>query len=305
MNLFENKIDCCGCWACVNICPRKAIVMLEDEEGFFYPKIDEEKCINCDLCKKVCFYKNGYANIADHVESKQVYALKHRNLRVRQESQSGGAFTALSDIILDNEGVVYGVGFAENFTVLHKRAVTKITRDEFRGSKYIQSRVGEILKNVKDDLDADKLVMFTGTPCQVEGLKQYLGSHKNIANLYLVDLICYNSSSPKIWKEYLSFLEQRDSENIVSVKFRDKKFGWRTCIETIQYKKNIRNYDNFARLFGSRLIARPSCYSCKFTNTNRCSDITIGDYWGIEKSIPNFEDSLGVSLVLINNSRGI
>ena len=246
MNLFENKIDCCGCWACVNICPRKAIVMLEDEEGFFYPKIDEEKCINCDLCKKVCFYKNGYANIADHVESKQVYALKHRNLRVRQESQSGGAFTALSDIILDNEGVVYGVGFAENFTVLHKRAVTKITRDEFRGSKYIQSRVGEILKNVKDDLDADKLVMFTGTPCQVEGLKQYLGSHKKIANLYLVDLICYNSSSPKIWKEYLSFLEQRDSENIVSVKFRDKKFGWRTCIETIQYKKNIRNYDNFA-----------------------------------------------------------
>lgn len=303
--LFQNKEDCCGCSACDNVCPQGAIKMVPDELGFLYPTIDYERCVGCGLCQSACLYKMGYTTLHDSIDEVKAFALKHRDVECRRNSQSGGAFVALSDYVLQNNGVVYGVGFADDFTAVHKRAVTRQERDEFRGSKYIQSRMDKIYQSVKKDLDSNAIVMFVGTPCQVEGLKKYLGRHKNLDGLFLVDLICYSVASTRLWKEYLDFLCNKYSDSVINVNFRDKKFGWHSCVETINFSKHVKSFDYFARLFGSKISARDSCFNCKFTNLDRCSDITIGDYWGIERYIPDFEDANGVSIVFVNSKKGM
>lgn len=301
MELVKNNAQCCGCTACKSICPKQAIAMIEDDRGFLYPKINQEKCINCGLCKKICFYQSGYKVLDDHLDKIETYAVKHKDLKIRMSSRSGGIFTALSDEVLNQNGVIYGVGYKNGFRVCYKRAETKEQRDEFRGSKYVQSEVGDIFKQVKADLDAGRKVLFSGTPCHVAGVAKFI---KNKEKLFLVDIVCHGTPSPKIFKDYISYLETKYNGKVEQFNFRDKSFGWNTCIETFVINGKKYKQDIYATLFGSCLSLRESCYNCKFTNLNRPSDITIADCWGIEKNRPDINDNKGVSLVIVNSKKG-
>lgn len=296
---IEKKEDCCGCSACAMICRHKAITMIEDELGFKYPKLNASLCIDCGLCEKVCPLSNDY----DKSSSQTVIAARHKDLTELDKSRSGAVFAALSDSILDDGGVVYGAGFDDEFKIVHKRAETKIERDELRGSKYVQSDLGNTFRILRKELKEGKKVLFTGTPCQTAALKSYLG--KDYANLYLADIICHGTSSPKIWHDYLKFIETMNRARIKTVNFRDKQlFGWSSHQESFIFR-NKNKKQIFPFKFYNDLALRPVCYSCRFANTDRPSDITLGDFWGWEKSVPEFnKDNKGISLLLINSEKG-
>lgn len=303
MNLAIDKSKCCACTACKNICPKQAIEMISDERGFLYPKIDEDRCIRCGLCEKVCFYNTGYKVLDDHLNKIGTYAVKHKDFNIRMNSRSGGIFTALSDYILDNKGVIYGVGYKENFIVCYKRAETKEERNKFRGSKYVQSELNDIFKQVKNDLEADKWVLFSGTPCHVAGLVKYLGK-KKFEKLLLVDIVCHGVPSPKIFKDYILYIEKKYNNKVNNFDFRDKTFGWEEHIESFNIKNKKYSSKIYTNLFYSHLGLRESCYNCLFTNLNRPSDITIADCWGIKQNRPDIDDNKGVSLVIVNTEKG-
>ena len=299
----KEKKDCCGCRACEQICPKQAIEMVEDEKGFRYPKIDYDLCSKCGLCDKVCAFDENYKNFGD---DPSVYAVKNRDEEVRSTSTSGGMFYAISDFILEQGGVVYGAGFKDRLYVCHKRAETKQERDEFKGSKYVQSDIGRSFILVKRDLDNGLKVLFTGTPCQVVALKSFL--RRDYDNLTTVDFVCHGTPSNKLWQEYLDVIEKDTRNSVVHAEFRNKDAGWhipRTKLHLKEKgKKRIKGEQSYLRLFYSNCFLMPSCYNCKFTNFNRASDITIGDFWGIEKSMPDFDDNRGISLVLVNSEKG-
>ena len=234
----------------------------------------------------------------------KVYAAKHRDGEIVKFSQSGGMFTALSDSILENGGIVYGCALTADFTVAHIRAQSKEERDRMRGSKYVQSKLGDTFRNVKADLNNGLQVLFSGTPCQVLGLKKYL--QKDYERLVCVDLVCHGVPSPDVWNSYLKWQKKRHRSEIESVRFRNKElYGWNSHVETIWYSNGkIENTGIFRDLFYKHLILRPSCYECRFKNIQRPGDITIADYWGIENVIPQMYDNNGVSLVLVNSTKG-
>lgn len=306
-SVFEEKQDCCGCTACEHICPTNAIKMLADEEGFLYPDIIQELCIDCGLCKKVCPIQNKLGR-DDRFDEPRVYAIKHKSNNVRMKSASGGAYPAISDYILKESNIVYGVKFSEKFYVHHDRAKNIQERDEFKGSKYIQSDLRDTFIRIKDDLIDGKGVLFTGTGCQVAGLINYLDAKKvNTDNLITNDIICHGTPSPLLWNEYLDFIQQKDE--LASYTFRDKDVGWHGYNVRVKYEKgkeklNTPDIRIYANLFGSGLALRPSCYHCKFTNLKRPSDIMIGDFWGIERTLPEIDDNKGVSLMMINTNKG-
>jgi coenzyme F420-reducing hydrogenase beta subunit len=308
MKLINNKQDCCGCTACKNICPKNAITMVEDKQGYLYPKIDDDKCINCHLCRKVCAFNDK------NIEQKKmnlpkVYAAKNKISSIRLTSSSGGVFVAVSDYILQKNGVIYGVKFDRNLNVYHERATTQAERDDFKGSKYIQSDLREIFLKVKEDIEREKFVLFTGTPCQIAGLKNFLGGKKDTSKLYLCDIVCHGVPSQKIFNEYKDFMQRKYKSNIKSINFRSKRIhkqiqDIRIVFDNKEEFNEIAVNDVFYRLFLDDIILRPSCYNCKFTSIYRQSDITLADYWGIEKSIPEFQDYKGISLVLVNTLKG-
>lgn len=298
--LFIDKNKCCGCSSCYNACPTQAISMIPDEEGFLYPVVDEKKCCNCKKCETVCFYKQKKAA---NYEIKKFYALKYDDLRVLKESQSGGAFTAISNFVLKKDGIIYGAAFDNNFHVKHIRCTSENERNMLRGSKYVQSEIGEIFKKVKEDLTNDKYVLFTGTGCQIAGLWYYLPEHLK-EKLFLVDIICYGVPSPGLWDSFVKIKQKKYRDKISQIKFRDKAYGWQSCKQTF-YINNKRNVINgYINLFHSDEILRPSCYSCYSAGETRFSDLTIGDCWGIEKNNPEFYDKNGVSLVICNTQKG-
>ena len=307
ITVFDRKEDCCGCTACESICPNQAITMQSDEEGFLYPSIDKSICIECGLCKKVCAFQNGYETL-NNLESPDVYALKHKSDEVRMNSSSGGAFSAISDYALNESYVLYGVEFSKNFTVQHKRTTTEAGRNKFRGSKYVQSNLERIFKQIREDLANDRSVLFIGTPCEVAGLRKYLEVAKiKTDKLILNDIICHGTSSPLLWKQYLNFIQKKSK--LKSYTFRSKEKGWRGYNVKAEFEKgkskiNTSDIKIYANIFCSDLALRPSCYYCKFSNLNRPSDITIGDFWGIEKSLPELDDNKGVSLILVNTPKG-
>lgn len=298
---YSKSEKCCGCGACSNICPKQAITMESGDKGFLYPVVNKEKCIECGLCLRVCAFNREQGNL----QTKQyAYAVKNRDDKVRMESRSGGVFTALTDQCLQNNGVIYGVALNGMFEAYHSRATNYEERDLFRGSKYIQSNVGDTYKKVKEDLSKGISVVFSGTPCQVNALKSYLGD-KDYDNLILVDIICHGVPSLKVWKDYLKYYEKKCNGKVKKVDFRNKKkFGWAASKETIWI--NDESYDNdlFIDLFNSGLIERESCFSCPYKNLNRTGDITIGDFWGIDKIKQEFNDNKGVSLVICNTLKG-
>ena len=293
------NFNCTGCSACYNVCPHKAIQMVEDSEGFKFPQIDQEKCKNCGLCDKVCILSNGYA--AQSFKQK-AYGAKNKNLSERKQSQSGGVFYVLAKHILGQGGVVYGSLIDEGFVVRHARATTEEQAKAFRGSKYVQSDLGDIFLSVKEDLRLGLPVLFSGTPCQVAGLKAFL--HRDYDNLLLVDLICHGVPSPKVWADYVEWQKKNNKKIITGVEFRDRVLPWGKHMEVLRVGATKKRYNIYAKLFYSHNIHRKSCYTCPFTTIERLSDITIGDYWGIENVKPEFRDEYGVSAILVNSLIG-
>lgn len=233
-----------------------------------------------------------------------VYAVKHKDEFIRSNSRSGGIFTALSDEILGNHGVVYGCILTESFEAIHIRTENMLDRDKMRGSKYIQSKLGDTFRQVKNDVMSGRKVLFSGTSCQVAGLKQFLGLEYE--NLICIDIVCHGVPSKNIWNAYLEWQQEKHHTKVIAVDFRNKKdFGWRDHVETIWFE-NGKKIDCrvFKNLFYEHSILRPSCYECKYKSVMHPGDITIADYWGIEKAAPEFDDNKGVSLVLVNNDIG-
>lgn len=233
-----------------------------------------------------------------------IYAVQHKNDGVRAASRSGGFFTAVSDHVLDQGGVVYGCVLTDSFKAIHIRVENRDQRDQMRGSKYIQSSMGDTYKDVKKDLGHGSMVLFTGTSCQVAGLKGFLG--KEYDNLLCLDIVCHGVPSPAVWKKYLEWQERKVKAKIVAVDFRNKSnFGWRAHIETLTMDNGEKVSSGiFKELFYGHNVLRPSCYECPFKSVMHPGDITIADYWGIEKAAPEFDDNKGVSLVLVNNDKG-
>lgn len=302
---IKDKADCCGCTACASICPKDAIAMEPDILGFKYPKVDLGKCIDCGLCEKVCAFNDNYDKSLN-LKEPEIYAARHKDMHEIETSRSGAAFIAISDYILENGGIVYGVGYKDHFRVAHKRATTKEERNEFKGSKYVQSDLDGIFRQVKEDLKQGNTVLFSGTPCQTAGLNSYIGK-KLRENLVLVDIVCHGVPSPYIWKDYLSYIEKKYKNEVVKVNFRDKsRIGWSGHIESFIFDNGKKIESKiYTILFQQNIMLRQSCGKCFFTNFKRPSDLTIGDYWGWKKISDNFNaDNKGCSLVFINTKKG-
>ncbi|MBQ8248242.1 MAG: Coenzyme F420 hydrogenase/dehydrogenase, beta subunit C-terminal domain [Lachnospiraceae bacterium] len=305
-NLFDiqDKAQCCGCSACFAACPTNAITLTLDSEGFLYPKISKEKCVDCNRCVQVCPLKKDRDNVA---ETKDFFAIKHRKKDTIQKSSSGGFFTAISDFIFEKGGVVYGVSFDENFRAIHTRADNQSARNKMCCSKYLQSDLGETFQMVKADLTKGIPVLFTGTPCQVEGIHSYLG--RDYKNFYAVDIICHGVPSPLMFSEHITNIEKKRKTKVVNYKCRSKIKGWHTHTEEAFFKNGKSEagtplLQEHKVLFYKGYILRPSCYECRFTNLKRSSDITMGDFWGIEKSMPDWDDQIGTSMILLNTPKG-
>lgn len=298
---LKNWENCCGCTACASICNHGAITMHPDAMGFCYPQVDVSKCIDCHLCEKVCAF-NDFYDTSPNLSEPEFYGGRHKNTSEVEKSRSGAVFVALSDWILQYGGVVYGAGYAEHFRVVHKRVTTMVERDEFRGSKYVQSDLGDVYRKVRSDLKAGLVVMFTGTPCQIAGLASFIGPALR-ENLYLVDIICHGVQGPNVWRDYLAYLERIQSDRIVMANFRDKqRFGWSAHEESYKFSGGKILYTH---LFYQQVLLRPSCGICHFANIRRPSDITLGDFWGWEKTDPNFnKDDKGASLIIVNTDKG-
>lgn len=307
--IYNSKSQCSGCAACLNICPKNAIDMKPDEEGFLYPEIDETLCINCGACERVCHLKN---NKFDKLKSSnlQALALKHKEDTVISNSSSGGAFTAISDYVLNNGGQVFGAVFDDKMKVMNIKATTFDNRDRMRGSKYIQSDIKDVFKTIKKDLDeTESLILFSGTPCQVASLKSYLGDKVDLSSLLLCDIVCHGVTSPRMWQEHINLIQNKRGKKVINYKFRDKsnKIGG-AYTSTIFYEDGkcetgTALCQSYIDIYNNKTV-RPSCYECKYTDVNRVSDITIADFWGIEKAMPDFDNRNGASLILINTEKG-
>lgn len=302
MDWFKTEDICCGCSACEKICPKQAVTMKKNEKGFELPMIDAEKCIRCGLCEKVCaFSKRLEKPIVPNAV--KVYGLKKK--KGRKKSQSGGAFAAFAEFILSRHGVIYGV-VCNDKRVFYKRIDQIKHLDELKGSKYVQAKVGSIFEETEKDLLEDKWVLFSGTACHLDGLKSYLEKRRiNTQKLILCDLVCHGVPSPLIFEEYYNDVTERHGE-IRKFVFRNKlKGGWHAHIESfVDKKKHIWLTDNYTKIFYSHLELRESCYQCPYASMNRISDITIGDFWGIEKVDAAFHSNDGVSLVIVNSEKG-
>lgn len=301
---IEDKSKCCGCHGCYNICPQNAIEMIPDEKGFWYPKVDKEKCINCGLCDKIC----PILNKTEIKNEPQVFAAYNKDEKTRKESSSGGVFTLLAEKILEKNGVVFGARFDGDFNVIHDFVEKKEDLEVFRGSKYVQSKIGDTYRKAEGFLKDNRPVLFTGTPCQIEGLKTFL--RKDYENLYTQDLICHGVPSPKVWRKYLDFREKRDASHPVRINFRQKDNGWNLYALLLQYNNNNNVYktnhhdDLFMQTFLQNVCLRESCYDCSFKSKHRKSDITLADFWGIDQILPEMNDDKGTSLVIINSEKG-
>lgn len=297
---LKTKYDCCGCCACSQACPKQCIVMSPDEEGFLYPQIDKDICIDCRKCEHVCpvINKNSSQNpIA-------VFAAQNNNDEIRLKSSSGGIFTLLAERAINNNGVVFGAKFNDKWDVVHDYTETIDGISAFRGSKYVQSQIYNNYIKAKRFLDEGREVLFSGTPCQIAGLHRFL--NKTYHNLITIDLICHGVPSPMVWQKYIHNIIKKQ---ITDISFRDKTNGWKNYEfviasgqHTIIREKRANNI--FMNLFLSDVCLRPSCSNCPAKNGSSHSDITIADFWGIEHEMPTFDDDKGCNLVLINSIKG-
>ena len=298
---------CTGCGACVQRCPKRCISWTQREFGFRYPQIDKDACVNCGLCEKVCPTDKA---LEVPVEQK-VYAAVHKDTEVLAKSTSGGAFTAIADAIFAQGGIVYGAAMLDDMQVKHIRTTGKDDFEGLRSSKYLQSDTGTTYQMVEQDLKQGEFVLYSGTPCQIDGLKNFLG--KDYETLYTVDIVCHGVGSQAYFDKYMDFARERYGK-IKALRFRSKEYaGWSCgggvvvvdssdCLKKIPY----RDFDNYYySYFLSGDIYRKSCYSCKYANTNRVGDFTLGDYWGVEALNLPLQTENGCSLLLVNNQHAM
>ena len=313
INMFTDENNCCGCGACMNICPKQAISMYPDEYGFIYPQIDENSCMNCGLCKNVCGYQSEI--IVPQINDTYVAVAEDENILAN--SASGGIFASLANEVITRDGVVFGCSLElENKKLAPKHIMIDDYKDiiKLQGSKYVQSFIGNTYSQVKKELKTKRLVLFCGTPCQVDGLKHFL-QMKEYNNLITVDLICHGVPNAKMFQDYIGVLENKLNGRVIDFKFRDKSNGWGLNAKATYLKDNKKKNKCFScskssyyDLFLKSAIYRENCYSCIYANANRVGDLTIGDFWGVESEHPQYKNKIdsckGVSCVIVNNSQG-
>lgn len=302
MNILE-KIEikeCTGCHACYSICPKNAITMQPNHEGFLNPLIDNELCVRCNMCVNVCPVIHNKRNISSN---NTVYGCYNLNLKQRLESSSGGIFRLLAEEIIKKDGYVFGAAFDKEFQVEHVCINHLKDLKKILGTKYVQSRIGNSYRQAKSLLEQGKVVLFSGTPCQIYGLKSYLRKEYN--NLYTVDLICHGVPSPKIWDDYLI---AKNKKQLKAILFRNKNKGIDNAPIVFYYKDGSKieeNYNDnlYLKGFIRNLYLRESCYNCHFKGISRISDFTIGDFWGIESYDENLINDYGVSIIIAHNEK--
>lgn len=300
MREIISKNLCTGCTACATVCPKKAISLVEDMEGFKYPVIDQDKCINCGLCKKKCPVLNTNTNNSLN----KCYVGYNKSDLEREKSSSGAIFSLVANYILDNDGIVIGASFDKNNKLVHIAITNKNELDGLKGSKYLQSDLGNIYSYIKQNIK-NKKILFVGTPCQVAGIKQIVNSK----NLICLDLICHGVPSPKLFDKYIKELEQKNNGKLLNYNFRDKVTGWDTYSNTAIFENSkttdLAKNNKYMKLFLADIALRKSCYNCKFKLGNKYSAITLGDFWGVDKQYPDMYNKKGVSAIIINTELGI
>lgn len=302
---ITDKHNCCGCEACVQACPKNCISFEEDNEGFCYPRVDESICIECGLCEKVCPILTPFDSRLPQTQ----FAAINNDEQVRMESSSGGIFTLLAEQIINEGGVVFGARFDEDWQVTIDHTETTDGLAAFRGSKYVQACVGDTYAKCAKFLKAGRKVLYSGTPCQIAGLKHYL--RKEYENLLTVDFVCHGVPSPKVWGKYLQ--EVVGTVNVQGVSMRDKlQEGWKRFNFVLDYQNEGKmislsswhQKNDYMNAFLRDMILRPSCYACKAKECRSHSDITIADFWGIQSVCPTMDDDKGTGLLLIHTAKG-
>jgi len=304
---ITDKTNCCGCNACGDVCAHQAITFKVDQEGFWYPKVDEDKCTDCHLCEKVCPMLHISELKHNDYEKPVVYGCYHNDIVIRFDSTSGGIFSALAQEMYKQKGYVGGAIYTETFDVKNIISNDKKDLKRLRSSKYLQSNAEGLYKEVKRLLVAGEKVLVCGSPCQMAGLRSYLG--KDYENLIVVDFVCHATNSPKVFHKYLESLERRYSSKIVSIKDKNKDHGWHSLARKITFENGEVYYgegheDDFRRGYHMNVYERPSCYQCKFKDFPRMSDITLADFWGLKQIDPAMDKDLGTSMVMINSAKG-
>lgn len=331
-----DKSRCCGCEACLQVCPKNCISFDEDEYGFRYPRVNLDNCVKCGLCENVCPVRN----VGEALQPQRIVASKNNNEKQRRISSSGGVFVLLAEETIRKGGVVFGAKFDSDWNVIHSYSDTMQGIIPFLGSKYVQSRIGDSYKKAKDYLDDGRDVLFSGTSCQIAGLKHYLT--KDYDKLLTVEVVCHGVPSPRVWREYLDYIRQpkgtcvgnnavlsslNDTLSIEGISFRDKQDGWRNFGFVVQYPTNQREAEKsdlssvndqkkgfeirephkenvFMQAFLSNAILRPICFACPFKSGKSGADISLGDFWTVNQYLPNINDDKGITLVYLLTSKG-
>ena len=305
---IQSKTDCCGCKSCGDACSQHAISFCTDNEGFWYPKVDEIKCTNCHVCERVCPIIRINELKKNDLSIPVCYAAEHKNLEVVFDSTSGGLFSAMAETIYKNGGYVGGAVFNDDFSVAHFISNDKKDLPRLRSSKYLQSDLTGFYRQVKVLLQEGNTVLVCGTPCQMAALRAFL--NKGYDNLIILDFVCRGVNSPKVWKKYLESLEERYNSKVVYSKAKSKEFGWRKLTQKVVLENGKSIYETYEKsdftkgYLNTNVFCRPSCYHCKFKGYPRIADITLGDFWGIKRKDPTFDKDLGTSLVIINSKKG-
>lgn len=296
--VYAKKADCCGCGACKNICPKSAVTMQYDDEGFLYPVIDNSACIDCGKCRNICEFKSPKR--FDRKYLPDTFLLQYPT---REKSQSGGAFILLSDYVIEKGGSIYGCIMEEDNSVIHVRATTTVERDRMRGSKYVQSFTAEIYKGISEDLNSGLLVLFIGTPCQGASVSKYFAKHRNRGNLIVADFVCHGVPSPVVLQKYLIFLERKYTCRITNFICRDlSEVGWGGEHHESYLVNGVRHTDKIWRdIFYDNVAMRECCSHCPYTTLSKITDFTICDAWQIEKRNPEMCDTIGTSLVMLHS----
>lgn len=306
LQILENQEACVGCGACASACSKKCIEMKMNREGFFYPMVRTSMCVGCEKCKSVCPVLN--ISKPENIDTR-AFAAYCYNEMIRYSSTSGGIFTLLCTWVIAHGGVIYGAAYDDHFKVVHIQCNSIEEVRKIQQAKYSQSDLSDCFNRIKEKINKKQYVLFSGTPCQVNALKSFLG--KETPYLYLVDLICHGVPSPKVWNQYIAYRSEKDNggEYPLTINMRSKETGWPAYSVSFEYKTGYKylqknNLDPYMRAFVKNLCLRKSCYECKFKGIKRVSDLTLGDYWGIWSQMPEFNDGRGASVILVHTQKG-